>query len=320
VLKEGLSLLGRSQVARTLVTRTPLRAVSRRFVPGEGLDDVLSAVRGVDAQGLEATVNYLGEAVHDEATAAGAARVYLELLSRIAAEDLAANVSVKPTQLGQDISGRVLMENLRPLLERAREVDNFIRLDMESSAYTRPTLHAFERLWAEGWRNVGVVLQAYLRRSEGDVARMNQLGARVRLCKGAYVEDEDIAFQDMDEIRRNFVRLMRVLLDEGVHPAIATHDERLIAATVEHAERGGIPRGSFEFQMLYGVRRDLQTELLEGGHRVRVYVPFGEQWYPYLVRRLAERPSNVLLVAGSVVRESPLGFLMRRSNGPGTRR
>lgn len=317
MLREGLTLLGRSRAARSLVTRTPLRGMSRRFVPGERVEDLLGAVREANALGLSATGNYLGESVHDESRAGEATRVYVEALERLHAERLDANVSVKLTQLGQDISGRTLLHNLAPVLAKARDTGNFVRLDMESSAHTERTLDTFERLWAEGWRNVGVVLQASLRRSTGDVARMNQLGARVRLCKGAYAEPESVAFQSEAEIVRSFVELMRALLDRGSHPAIATHDERLIDATLEHAARSGTPAEAFEMQMLYGVRRDLQRQLVDGGYDVRVYVPFGEQWYPYLMRRLAERPANVLFLAGSVVRESPLGFLLPR-RGRGT--
>jgi proline dehydrogenase len=322
MLKEGLDMLGRSGAARTLVTRTPLRAMSRRFVPGERIEDLLEALREANAQGLSATANYLGEAVRDERTAREASGVYRTLLGCIRDEGLDANVSVKFTQLGQDISDLVLAPNLAALLQKADETDTFVRFDMESSAHTEPTLDAFERLWAEGWRNIGVVLQAYLHRSEGDVARMIELGARVRLCKGAYVEPESIAFQGDAAVRGNFVRLMRRLLDSGTYPAIATHDERMIEATLEHAAMQGIRPDRFELQMLYGVRRDLQRELVESGYNVRVYVPFGEQWYPYLMRRLAERPSNVLLIAGSVVRESPFGALLpgrRRGNGWGRR-
>jgi proline dehydrogenase len=201
------------------------------------------------------------------------------------------------------------------VLERARETDSFIRFDMEGSDYTQRTLDAFEKLWKEGWRNIGVVLQSYLKRSAGDVARMNELGARVRLCKGAYAEPPEVAFQTRENVDASFVQLTQTLLEGGNCPAIATHDERMIDATLAFVRQRGIAPDRFEFQMLHGVRRDLQQRLVAEGWRVRVYVPFGEHWYPYLMRRLAERPANLLFFAGSVIKESPLGFLWPRKDG-----
>lgn len=314
MLREPLILLSRSRAAKAVVTRTPLRAMSRRFVPGEKVDDLIGAIREANAAGLTATGNYLGESVHDEPNARRAADVYLQVLDRIHAEGLDGNVSLKFTQLGQDISERFLAENLGRVLERARETESFIRFDMESSEYTQRTLDAFEKLWRQGWRNIGVVLQSYMKRSAGDVARMNELGARVRLCKGAYAEPPEVAFQEREQVDRSFVELMQMLLSGGNYPAIATHDERMIDATTEFARERGIPSEAFEFQMLHGVRRDLQERLLRQGYRVRVYVPFGEHWYPYLMRRLAERPANLLFLAGSVIQESPLGFLWPRKD------
>jgi proline dehydrogenase len=180
---------------------------------------------------------------------------------------------------------------------------------MESSDYTQRTLDAFETVWNEGWRDIGVVLQSYMKRSEADVGRMNEIGARVRLCKGAYAEPQKVAFQERDEVDENFIFLMNLLLKKGTYPAIATHDDSLIHATVNFARAEGIGSDAFEFQMLHGVRRDLQKQLLAEGFRVRVYIPFGESWYPYLMRRLAERPANMAFLAGSVVKDSPLGFL-----------
>lgn len=319
MLRNSLIYLSGSSTAKTVVTRTPLRAMSRRFVPGETVDDVVGAIREANAVGISATANYLGESVHAEPTARRAADVYIKVLDRIQAENLDANVSLKFTQLGQDISETFLKDNLGRVLERAQENDSFIRFDMEGSDYTQRTLDAFEKLWADGWRNIGVVLQSYLMRSAGDVARMNELGARVRLCKGAYAEPAEVAFQTPAAVDGNFVELMKMLLTYGNFPGIATHDERMIEATVEFAQTEGIPSDRFEFQMLHGVRRDLQRQLVADGWRVRAYVPFGEQWYPYLMRRLAERPANMLFLAGSVVQESPLGFLWPRGgkNGQG---
>jgi proline dehydrogenase len=202
-----------------------------------------------------------------------------------------------------------LAETLGRVLERAKNDGLFIRFDMESSEFTQQTLDAFEKLWAEGWREIGVVLQSYMKRSAGDVARMNELGARVRLCKGAYAEPASVAYQERDRVDSNFVDLMKMLLADGNYPAIATHDDRMIDATIDFHQSEGIDKKTFEFQMLHGVRRDLQQQLVADGYNVRVYVPFGSHWYPYLMRRLAERPANMLFMAGSVVRESPLGFL-----------
>lgn len=309
MLREGLIYLGESSAAKSVVTNTPLRAMARRFVPGETVDALIGGIREANAEGLCATGNFLGESVHDEENARLAADTYFEVLDRIAEERLDANVSLKFTQLGQDISESFLAENLGRVLERARSDGLFIRFDMESSGYTQRTLDAFENLWADGWREIGVVLQAYLKRSAGDVARMNDLGARVRLCKGAYAEPSSVAYQERGEVDGNFVELMKMLLSDGHFPAIATHDDAMIQATVDFHQKNGIDKSAFEFQMLHGVRRDLQRQLVADGYGVRIYVPFGTHWYPYLMRRLAERPANMLFLAGSVVRESPLGFL-----------
>ena len=309
MLREGLIFLSHSTAAKAVVTKTPLRGMSRRFVPGESVDDLVKAIRAANAEGLSATGNFLGESVHDEANARLAADVYFDILDRISAEGLDANVSLKFTALGQDISEEFLAENLGRILERAKADGLFIRFDMESSEYTQRTLDAFEKVWSEGWRDIGVVLQSYLKRSAGDVVRMNDLGARVRLCKGAYNEPPEVAFKDRAGVDGSFVELMQMLLSDGNYPAIATHDEPMIEATVDFHQKEGIAKDSFEFQMLHGVRRDLQNQLVADGFKVRVYVPFGTHWYPYLMRRLAERPANMLFMAGSVVKESPLGFL-----------
>lgn len=320
MLRDSLISLSRSATAKALVTKTPLRAMSRRFVPGESVESLVDTIRGANAAGFSATGNYLGESVHDEPNARRAADVYLRVLDAIGAEGLDANVSLKFTQLGQDISERFLRDNLGRVLDRADEAGSFVRFDMESSEYTQRTLDAFEKLWSTGRRNIGVVLQSYLHRTVGDVARMNRLGARVRLCKGAYAEPASVAFQEPTKVDDSFVELMRMLLDEGTYPGIATHDERMIGATIDHHSKGGFATDHFEFQMLHGVRRDLQRQLVADGYRLRIYVPFGEHWYPYLMRRLAERPANMLFLAGSVVQESPLGFLWpkaRRNGGGG---
>ena len=309
LLRNSLIYMGQSPVAKSIVTETPLRGMAKRFVPGETVEDVIGATRRANDVGLTVTANYLGESVKSEEAARKAADVYIELLERIHAEGLRANVSLKFTQLGQDIGEGFLRDNLGRVLHTAKRCGSFIRFDMESSDYTDRTLHAFESLWEEGWRDIGVVLQSYLFRSVGDVHRMNQLGARVRLCKGAYAEPAEVAHQRREAVDASFVELMKLLLAEGNYPGIATHDERMIEATIDFAKREGVGADRFEFQMLHGVRRDLQTRLARDGWNVRAYIPFGEAWYPYLMRRLAERPANVLFMAGSIVQETPLGFL-----------
>lgn len=318
MLREGLIYLSHSNAAKAIVTGTPLRAMAHRFVAGETLDQLVAAMRKANAGGFGAIANFLGESTHDEANARSDGDTYAAILDRMAAEDIDGYVSLKFTALGQDISEEFLAHNLGRILEKARDHGIFLRFDMEFSEYTERTLDAFEKLWAEGWRDIGVVLQSYLRRSAGDVARMNQLGARVRLCKGAYAEPPEVAYQRREDVDGSFVELMRVLLAEGNDPAIATHDERMIEATVDFHTAEGIAQDAFEFQMLYGVRRDLQRQLRDDGYRVRVYVPFGSHWYPYLMRRLAERPANMLFFAGSVVRESPLGALWPDRSGAGS--
>jgi len=317
MLRKGILVLSESSAAKKILTGTRLtRSMSQRFVPGETVDSVIDAARSANAEGLKVTANYLGEYVEDRPTAIAAADAYIELLSRIQDEGLDANVSLKFTQMGQGIDEGFLRENLGRVLEQAEKGKTFLRFDMESSDLTQRTLDAFEEIWSQGWQNTGVVLQAYLHRTTGDVERMIELGARVRLCKGAYDEPEKIAYKEMDRIRINLLELMQRLLTDGNYPAIASHDPMIIDATRAYAEQAGIPRERFEFQMLFGVRRDLQQELVEAGYNVRVYIPFGEMWYPYLMRRLAERPENLRFMAGGIIRDSPFRFLMPGGRKP----
>jgi proline dehydrogenase len=310
MLRNALIYLSESNAAKSVVTKTPLRRMSRRFVPGEEVDDFLRAAAEANALELDVTGNYLGEAEHDERTARDAVNAYLEILDGIVNRGVKGNISVKPTQVGLEIGKEFYKENLRTLLDRARKADVFVRWDMESSEWTQATLDPFEELWAEGYHNMGVVLQSYLRRTMDDAKRMNELGVRVRLCKGAYVEPPEVAFQEKSEVDRNYVEVSKVLLKEGNYPALATHDDAIIETLKDFAREEAIGPERFEFQMLHGVRRDLQQQLRQEGYNVRVYVPFGISWYPYLMRRLAERPANVIFFVGSILRESPLGFLM----------
>ncbi len=315
MLRWGLRALADSGIARELIPRVPItRTMSRRFVAGESLDDFVGAAREARGQGLDVTGNYLGEAVADPGRAGAAAREYVRLLDRLGDEGLDVNVSVKPSQMGMDISGSVLLQNVGALLAKARQASAFVRFDMESSAYTDRTLDLVRTLWDQGHRRIGVVLQACLRRTARDLEDLLGMGISVRLCKGAYVEPPEIAFRGGARVRKSFCELMATLLREGREPAIATHDEALIRDGLDFARTNGIAPARFELQLLYGVRRDLQKELVRRGHRVRVYIPFGVNWYPYLMRRLSESPENVLFLAGSMIKESPLGALF-----PGTR-
>jgi proline dehydrogenase len=286
---------------RRQVMRSPLsRPVARRFVAGETAQQALEAVAKLNAQGAHVTLDYLGENVTSADEAAAVQQTYLKLLDEIAARELDCNVSLKLTALGLDIERRLCEENLRAILLAAQAHSNFVRLDMEGSDYTQVTLDIFEQMWHEGFKNVGTVLQSYLYRSAGDVERMNQLGARVRLCKGAYKELPHLAYPSKADVDRNYVELARRLLCDGVYPGLATHDSAIIDGIKQWTRDNNIDRDRFEFQMLYGVRRDLQAQLIADGYHVRVYVPFGEAWYPYLMRRMAERPANLLFILNSL--------------------
>jgi proline dehydrogenase len=275
-----------------------------RFVAGETLDDALAAVRALNAKKLTASLDLLGESVHNEAEARAAAKEYLVMLERIHQEQVDSNVSLKLTQMGMDISEELCVSIMHEILERARRYGTFVRLDMESSDYTERTLRLFEdRLYPNYTENVGIVLQSYLYRTEADVERAIALKCRVRLCKGAYKEPAAVAYPDKRDVDANYVRCMHRLLLEGNYPALATHDPAMIAEAKRFVKEKGIAHERFEFQMLYGIRRDLQEQLVREGYNLRVYVPFGTQWYPYLMRRLAERPANVAFITGSVMRE-----------------
>ncbi len=304
MLRNTLIFLSESKVAKAVVTRTPLRRMSKRFVPGETVESFVEAAKSANALGLKVTGNFLGEAEHDLPGAREAAEVYLQILDAIVEHELDANISVKPTQAGLEVGIDAFCEIMTPILRKAKEHDIFVRMDMESSDWTQITLDAFERLWNDGWTNLGTVLQSYLRRTDGDVQRMNELGVRVRLCKGAYAEPADVAFQQKSEVDSSYVELTKALMREGKYPALATHDDAIADEALSFADAEGIGAERFEFQMLHGVRRDLQRELLDEGHNVRVYIPFGGSWYPYLMRRLAERPANVLFMVGSILREA----------------
>jgi proline dehydrogenase len=302
--KTLLYLSNQPQIFRFVSNNALAKKFARRFVAGERLDEALEAVAALNARGITASLDLLGESVTDEREAREAGRAYLQMLDRIHERQLEANVSVKLTAMGQDISEDLCAAIMQEILERARRYDTFVRLDMESSAYTERTLRFFEdRLYPNYPKNVGIVLQSMLRRTESDVRRANELRCRVRICKGAYLEPASVAYPDKKDVDANYVRCMQLLMSEGNYPGIATHDEKIIAEAVRYAREKGIAPDRFEFQMLYGVRRDLQERIVRDGYSLRVYVPFGTQWYPYLMRRLAERPANIAFITGNVMKE-----------------
>jgi proline dehydrogenase len=317
ILRDSILFLSDSRLMRRIARDAPFaRGVARRFVAGESIDDAINAARALNEIGATVTLDYLGESVNSREEATESADVYIQLLQRIIAEEgLRANVSLKMTQMGQDIDEEFLRQNLGRVLDLAREHEIFVRFDMESSAYTQRTLDFFRKLWDDGYHNIGVVIQSYLYRSEEDIRMANEIGARVRLCKGAYKEPESVAYPEKKDVDANFVHLMQLLLSEGNYPGLATHDEAMIRATIDYAKEQGIPNSAYEFQMLYGIRRDLQQQLIADGYNMRVYVPFGEAWYPYLMRRMAERPANLFFILDSMVRESPFRFLLGKKNG-----
>ncbi|MEE8487325.1 MAG: proline dehydrogenase family protein [Gemmatimonadota bacterium] len=281
---------------RDLLFRLPFsRSAASRFVAGDRHEDALTVATELNRQGFRVTLDLLGESVSERAEAERATAEYSDSLELIEQSEASTTISLKLTQLGLDISTEFCTDNLRRIVERADVLGNFVRIDMEHSAYTERTLQVFCSVFGEH-QNVGIVIQSYLKRSEQDVKRLIDLGAPVRLCKGAYQEPSSVAFQDRAKVDSSYVRLMQLLLDGGTPTAIATHDERMIEATLEYAQANKIARDAYELQMLYGVRRRLQRELVADGLPVRLYLPYGSQWYSYFMRRMAERPANLLFV------------------------
>jgi proline dehydrogenase len=298
--------LAGSGTLKRLASRYGLRpggGFARRFIAGETTEELIAAARAIQASGMRLTLDVLGESVRTAAEADAATREYIRVIDQVAEAGIERNISVKLTQLGLDVDRATCVDNLRKILEKAGSLGFFVRIDMENSPYTEVTLSIFETLWQHEYRNIGAVIQSALHRSGEDVRRLNRLGARVRLVKGAYTEPRSVAYQHKSEVDGAFVGLMEVLLKEGVFPAIATHDERIIEAAKTFAAREGIGKDRFEFQMLYGIRRDLQRSLTAEGYGMRVYTPFGREWFPYFMRRLGERPANVGFVVRGVLRE-----------------
>jgi proline dehydrogenase len=301
-LRHALLEAGANDRVRDTVLSLPMaRRFAGRFVAGETRAQALAAVRQLRAEGIRATVDYLGENVGDRAAAERIADEYEALLGDFAAHGLDTHVSVKLTALGLDVDEELCLAGLGRIAARALANDSFVRIDMEGSAYTARTLAAFRRI-RSAHPNVGLVLQAYLRRTAADVEEMIRLGARVRLCKGAYDEPPEIAFPEKANVDANYMRLAERLLDAGDYPALATHDSKMIQHAIEHAKSRAIGPERFEFQMLYGIARPLQRRLVDAGHNLRVYVPYGTEWYGYFLRRLAERPANLLFFLTAALR------------------
>jgi len=296
MLRPTLLWMSESDRVRRLLFKLPVtRRAAARFVAGDGHDEALAVAAELNGEGYRVTLDLLGESVTERGEAEAAAAEYADSLELIELSEARATISLKLTQLGLGIDTQFCIENLTRIVRRASELENFVRIDMEDSTYTERTLQVFYHVFEE-YRNVGIVIQSYLKRSEADVRRLIRLGAPVRLCKGAYKEPGSVAFQNKADVDANYVRLMKMLLDGGAPTAIATHDERMIAATSDYASANRTPQDAYEFQMLYGVRRQLQRELVNDGLPVRIYLPYGSQWYSYLMRRMAERPANVLFV------------------------
>jgi len=304
--KTFFHLLAQSGSLKRLASRYGMRRPSsfaRRFIAGETVEEAIVAARALEARGLTHTLDHLGESVATLGEADAATREYLAILAAIVDAGIGRNISLKLTQLGLDVDKASAIDNLRKILDRAEPAGFFVRIDMENSPYTDVTLEIFETLWQQGCRQMGVVLQSALYRSEQDLARINALGARVRLVKGAYKEPKSVAYQRKEDVDAAYERMLKVLLTQGHYPAIATHDPHMIAIARRTAAERHLPSDAFEFQMLYGIRRDLQTQLVADGYRVRIYVPFGREWFPYFMRRLGERPANVGFVLRGILGE-----------------
>jgi proline dehydrogenase len=304
--KAFFHLLAQSKTLKKLGSRYGMRrkeSFARRFIAGEGIQEAIDAARAVEARGMMQTLDLLGESVTTLDEAYAATRQYLDVIEAIANSGIARGISLKLTQLGLDVDKATAVDNLRKILEHAEPSEFFVRIDMENSPYTDVTLEIFETLWGHGHRRIGVVLQSALYRSEQDLARMNALGASVRLVKGAYKEPKTVAYQRKADVDAAYLRMAKTLLADGHQPAVATHDPTMIEAVIAWARERDIAAERFEFQMLYGIRRDLQNRLVRDGYRMRVYIPFGREWFPYFMRRLGERPANVMFVIRGIIGE-----------------
>lgn len=300
ISRTALLYLSQKHGLKDLFIKLPgFKQVTRRFIAGENIEAAIVTIKEMNKLGITATFDHLGESTTNRTEAEADVSEYVRLLERIDSTKVDSNVSVKLTQLGLDIDEAFCLENTRQIVAEAHARGNFVRIDMEDSTKTDATLRIFKQLFNE-FGNVGIVLQSYLYRTEKDLDEVLAMGARIRLCKGAYNEPEEVAFPDKADVDANYIKLMKKLLKSGIYHGIATHDLRMIRATQEFATSEGIGQDKYEFQMLYGIRRDLMVQLASEGYRVRTYVPYGEFWYPYFMRRLAERPANVWFVVKSL--------------------
>jgi proline dehydrogenase len=303
ILRNVLLYLSKQKQLRSFVeTSAVFRGLTSRFVAGHTLERALYIAEKLNREGLLVSLDYLGENVRSAEEAAGSRDAYLQTLEGLAHRDIESSVSIKPTQFGLDISEETCRENVQALCARTAELGRSVEVDMESHEYVDRTLDLVQEMH-ERFGRVRAVVQSYLRRTAADVERLNQLQIPVRLCKGAYSEPPEVAFPEKRDVDANYVAQMKILLDRGNYPGLATHDERIVGEAVRFVQERRIPPERFEFQMLYGIRRDLQSRLLQGGFRLRLYVPYGNAWYPYFMRRLAERPANLLFVARNVFRQ-----------------
>ncbi len=296
--RSALIYLSRHEGLKEFAARfQPFQKITTRFVAGETIAEAVAAIRDLNGAGCSASFDHLNESVANGEEAENEVGEYLRILNQIDQTGINSNVSIKLTQFGLELDPELAYSNARQVVEDAARRGKFVRVDMESSSVTQVTIDIFKRLRSEfGLNDVGIVLQSYLRRTYGDAQDLLKLSARIRICKGAYNEPPDVAFPDKKDTDENYVRVMQLLLSSGIYHGIATHDPKMIDATIHFAHREGIGKEAFEFQMLYGVRRDLQHQLADDGYHVRVYVPYGKHWYPYFMRRLAERPANVWFV------------------------
>ena len=304
VTRTALLYLARHEGLKDFATRfSPFKKMTTRFVAGEDITEAVAAIREINKLGASASFDHLNESVASRAETEEEVREYTRVLAAIDDTRIRSNVSIKLTQFGLEIDPELAYRNAREVVAEAARRGNFVRVDMEQSSVTQVTIDIFKRLRAEFDLNtVGIVLQSYLRRTESDVADLLKIPARIRICKGAYNEPPEVAFPDKKDVDENYIRVMRTLLSSGTYHGIATHDPAMIEATIDHAARSGIGKEAFEFQMLYGVRRDLQVQLARDGYNMRVYVPYGKHWYPYFMRRLAERPANVWFVLKNMLK------------------
>src|SRR5215813_9524386 len=298
ISRSALIWLSRQEGLKDFATHFSFfRKLTTRFVAGETIDDAVSYIRQINAENCTASFDHLNESVGSEAEAEREVVEYLNILNQISETQIRSNVSIKLTQFGLGLDPELAYRNARRIVEDAHRRGNFVRVDMEDSNVTQATIDIFKRLRAEfGLNDVGIVLQSYLYRTLGDAQELVKLPARIRICKGAYNEPLEVAFPDKKDVDANYIKVMQLLLSSGVYHGIATHDPKMIDATVDFVKREGIGKEKFEFQMLFGIRRDLQRQLAHDGFNVRIYVPYGKHWYPYFMRRLAERPANIWFV------------------------